>query len=148
MPLPNPGMMFPQPTYRHPAPPMGHPMPPLPMMIPQTYVNPPHKSSRPSHRPHSLRSHSRSRSHHSPTYYSMAPPPVSPGYQYQYPPVAGGGQPGYFMMQPHRGSQVPIMVSTSPSLLQVSRFLGCLNPLLHSLLSFFAVSLVLLKIPF
>lgn len=115
MPLPSPGMMFsPQPAYHHPTQPMGHPMlSPLPMMMPQTYMNPPHKSSRQSHRPHSLRSHSHSRSHRSPTYYNMASPPVSPGYQYQYPPAVGGGQPGYIMMQPHRGSQVPIMVSTS-----------------------------------
>lgn len=114
MPLPSPGMMFPpQPAYNHPAQTMGHPMlSPPPIMMPQTYVIP-HKSSRPSRKPHSLPSHSRSRSHHSPTYYSMASPPVAPGYQYHYPPVAGGGQPGYFMMQPHRGSQVPIMVSTS-----------------------------------
>ena len=110
MPLSNPGVMFPPQHY--PAQPMGHPMlPPPPIMVPQTYVIPSHKPAR-HHRPHSLRSHSRSRSHHAPAYYSMASPPVSPGYQHHYPPVIGG-QPGYFMMQPHRGSQVPIMVSTS-----------------------------------
>ncbi|KIM48255.1 hypothetical protein M413DRAFT_226400 [Hebeloma cylindrosporum] len=116
MPLPSPGMMFPpQPAYPHPAQAMGHhPMlSPPPMMMPQTYTMPPHKSSRSSHRPHSLRSDSRSRSHYSPAYYRMASPPVSPGYQYHYPPAVAGGQPGYFMMQPHRGSQKPMMVSTS-----------------------------------
>lgn len=113
MPLPNSGMMFPlqQQAFYHSTQPMGHPMispPPMIMPQPQTYMMPPHRSSRPHHRSRSSRSHSRSHSLHTPAYYSMAPPLVSPGYQYQYPPSVSG-QPGYFVMQPQRGNQVPLM---------------------------------------
>lgn len=111
MPLPSPGMMFPPqpPSFQ----PMAQPMlQPPPMMMPPIYMTTPHhKSSHHHHR--SSHSHSRSRSQQSPTYYSMASPPVSPGYQYGYPQMMGGGHPAYVMMQPQHyppsGMQIPLM---------------------------------------
>jgi hypothetical protein len=114
MPLPSPGMVFPpqQPAFHPMAQPM---MQPPSMMMPPTYMAAPyHKSSH--HHNRSSHSHSRSRSHQPTTYYSVASPPVSPGYQYAYPQMMGGGHPGYFMMPPqpypHSGRQIPVMYLT------------------------------------
>ncbi|KDR84929.1 hypothetical protein GALMADRAFT_300678 [Galerina marginata CBS 339.88] len=108
MPLQSPGMVFPpqQPAFH----PMGQPMlTPPPMMMPPTYMTAPHHKS---HRHRSSHPHSRSRSQQPSVYYSMVSPPVSPGYQYAYPQMVGGGHPGYVMMQPqhhYTGRQMPLM---------------------------------------
>ncbi|PPR05705.1 hypothetical protein CVT26_008946 [Gymnopilus dilepis] len=110
MPLPATGMMLPPqaPVYQ----PMGQPMlSPPPVVIPPTYMTSSnHKSSH--HRHRSSRSHSRSHSHHTPAYYGMVSPPVSPGYQYAYQPMVTGAHPGYVMMPQHypsNGRHVPLM---------------------------------------
>ncbi|KAF8905525.1 hypothetical protein CPB84DRAFT_1745462 [Gymnopilus junonius] len=110
MPLSYPGMMFsPQPPPFHPV--VQSMVSPPPMMTPPTYMMTYNQKS--SHRPHrSSRSHSRSPSHHSPAYYNMTSPPVSPGYRYTYQPMVGG-HPGYNMMPPQHypssGRHVPFM---------------------------------------
>ncbi|KAF9568447.1 hypothetical protein CPC08DRAFT_757546 [Agrocybe pediades] len=120
MPLTSPGVVFPQQqqhpaAYHHLAPmPMMHA--PGPMVLPQTYMATPHHKS--SSRHHHRSSHSRSRSHHSPGYYSVASPPVSPGYRYAYPQMTARGHPGYMMMQPQPPRAMPYM---SPDLTQPPR---------------------------
>jgi hypothetical protein len=79
---------------------------PPPMMSP-VFLTSPHKTSHHHHRHHHRsHDHRRSRSHHSPGYYAMVSPPLSPAYQYTYP----GGTQGYPMM-PQYGTQMPVMVS-------------------------------------
>lgn len=72
-----------------------------PLMSP-TFIT---SSQRVSHH-HRHRSHHHRRSHsqHSPAYYSLVSPPLSPGYQYPYP--TSGGHQGYVMMPQ---TQVPLM---------------------------------------
>jgi hypothetical protein len=74
---------------------------PPPMMMPPQFVTSPHHHRHRSHDRRRSRSH-----HHSPTYYSVASPPLSPGYQYTYP----GGNQGYVMMHPYGGTQMQPMV--------------------------------------
>jgi hypothetical protein len=144
MPLSAPGIMFAAPHSPMYAPMMapatGVPMlSPPPMMMPQTtYITSPHGSS--SHRHHHghssshghHRSHSyvRSPGHLTPAgapgpYYAMASPPVSPGYQYMYPPMSGGSaHPGYIMMPAqqapygygghHQKSRTPSIIYARP----------------------------------
>lgn len=109
-----------QPTSGMVLPPMQqHPLsPPQPMMMAPAFVTSPHRV--PHHHRH--RSHDRRRSrshHHSPTYYSVASPPISPGYQYPYP----GGNPGYVMMPPYGGTQMPVMVCQFLSIIILLSFL-------------------------
>ena len=115
---PNPGMVLP-PMQQQPL-----SSPPAMMMAPAFVTSPHRVSHRHRHRPHDRR---RSHSHHSPTYYKLASPPLSPGYQYPYP----GGNQGYVMMPPYSGTQMPIMVChflLLLSIFQISHF--------HSLLSY------------
>lgn len=95
---PAPGMVLP-PMQQHPL------SSPPPMMMPPAFVTSPHRT--PHHHRHRSHDKRRSRSHHhSPTYYSVASPPLSPGYQYTYP----AGNQGYVMMPPYGGTQMPVMV--------------------------------------
>ena len=98
--------------YEGPWPPasMHQPLPPMqqqhlsslpPVMMAPAFVTPPHRVSR--HHRHRSHDRRRSHSHHSPTYYRLASPPLSPGYQYTYP----GGNQGYVMMPQ---TQMPVMV--------------------------------------
>jgi cell division septation protein DedD len=82
---------------------MHQPMqqPPPPVMMAPAFVTPPHRVSR--HHRHRSHDRRRSHSHHSPTYYSLASPPLYPGHQYTYP----GGNQGYVMMPQ---TQMPVMV--------------------------------------
>ena len=127
---PPPGMVLP-PMQQHPL------SSPPPMLMSPPLMTSPHRV--PHHHRHRSHDRRRSRSHHSPAYYSLASPPLSPGYQYTYP----GGNQGYVMMPPYGGTQMPVMVCQSlnycfynlPNL-----FLFCLT------LSFFPiVSPILLK---
>lgn len=93
--------------YEGPWPHQPMVLPPMqqqpPMMAPP-FVTAPHRVSH--HHRHRSHDRRRSRSHHSPTYYSVASPPLSPGYQYTYP----GANQGYVMMPQYSGSQMPVMV--------------------------------------
>ncbi|KAF9040561.1 hypothetical protein BJ165DRAFT_307185 [Panaeolus papilionaceus] len=99
----------------HPVHPMQQMIPQAaPLMLPQGYLGSPHRSSSSSRKHKS----SRSRSHQptSTTYYAVTSPPVSPGYQYAYPPMAGG-HPGYIMIQPQQQSSsraMPMMPEDIP----------------------------------
>lgn len=94
---PTPGMVLPQ-MQQHPL------SSPPPMMMAPPFVTSPHRV--PHHHRHRSHDRRRSHSHHSPKYYSLASPPLSPGYQYTYP----GGNQGYVMMPPYGGNQMPLMV--------------------------------------
>jgi len=94
---PTPGMVLP-PMQQHPL------SSPPPMMMAPPFMTSPQRV--PHHHRH--RTHDRRRSHshhHSPTYYSVASPPLSPGYQYTYP----GGNQGYVMMPQYGATQMPLM---------------------------------------
>jgi hypothetical protein len=90
---PNPGMVLP---------PIQQQLPQPMMMAPAFVTSPPHRVSH--HHRHRSHDRRRSRSHHSPAYYSLASPPLSPGYQYTY------GNQGYPMMPQYSGAQMPVMV--------------------------------------
>lgn len=94
---PSPAMVLP-PMQQHPL------SSPPPMMMAPAFVTSPHRVSH--HHRHRSHDRRRSHSHHSPAYYSLASPPLSPGYQYTYP----GSNQGYVMMSQYSGTQMPVMV--------------------------------------
>lgn len=96
---PAPGMVIP-PMQQQPL------SSPPPMMMAPPFVTSPHRV--PHHHRHRSHDRRRSHSHHSPAYYSLASPPLSPGYQYTYP----GSNQGYVMpvMPQYGGTQMPVMV--------------------------------------
>ena len=116
-------------------PPVQQPLlssPPPMMMAPAFVTSPQRVSHHHRHRTHDRR---RSHSHHSPAYYSMGSPPLSPGYQYTYP-----GNQGYVMMPQYTGTQMPVMVCQFLQIiaLQISRSLSLLS---YSFLLFFSHSI-------
>ena len=132
---PAPGMVLP-PMQQQPL------SSPPPMMMAPPLVTSPHRV--PHHHRHRSHDRRRSHSHHSPAYYSLASPPLSPGYQYTYP----GSNQGYVMpvMPPYSGNQMPVMVCQffqiiASTLSRILSFLSYLPFLLFSPI----VSPILLK---
>lgn len=101
LPQQRPPMVLPQQPILHP---MQQPLSsPPPIMIPPTFIPPPYRVSR--HHRHRSHDQRRSRSHQPPAYYSLVPPPLSPGYHYSY-------SNGYHVLMPqYGGPPVPVMVS-------------------------------------
>ena len=128
---PTPGMVLP-PMQQHPL------SSPPPMMMAPPFVTSPHRV--PHHHRHRSHDRRRSHSHHSPKYYSLASPPLSPGYQYTYP----GANQGYVMMPQYGGTQMPLMVCQFfPIVLIFPHSLSLLSYLF--ILSYLIVSPILLK---